>query len=97
MTGKIVYQTDTAGLFVGKTWADLSPKEKDVYHIPKGCVEAPPPNDWSDDVWPRWDGAEWVLIPKPKVQVPLTAEQKLAEFLQSNPDVLKLIEKDPIL
>ncbi|MFX7294376.1 phage tail protein [Acinetobacter baumannii] len=93
MKSKIVYQTNHAGLFVGKTAADPSPLEQDVYLIPAGCVEVPPPETWAEDVWPRWDGAEWALIPKPKVQVPLTAKQKLSIFLQENPDVVALINQ----
>ncbi len=91
MSQKLVYQTDHAGLYVGKTFADLSPLEPEIYLIPAGCVELAPPDDWSDDLWPRWDGSDWVLIPKPKVQMPLTAKQKLSIFLQENPDVIALI------
>lgn len=91
MSEKIVYQTNHAGLFVGKTVADVSPLENDVFLIPAGCVETPPPEKWGEYEWPRWNGFEWELIPKPKIDEPMTPEQKLAEFLQNNPDVMNLV------
>lgn len=91
---KTVYQTNFAGLFVGKTIADESPLEPGVYPLPAGCVETPPPEEWPEEKWPRWNGVRWDLIPKPAVAEPKTAAEKLAEFLQNNPDVQSLINKD---
>lgn len=93
MNQKKVYQTNYSGLFVGETLADESPLEPDVFLIPAGCVETPPPSEWPEDQWPRWNGFKWELIQKPQVQHVASAEEKLAEFLAQNPDVLKLIEK----
>jgi len=86
-----VYQTNYSGLFVGETVADESPLEPGVFPLPAGCVETAPPEEWPDDQWPRWNGVAWELITKPQVQQPLSPEQKLAEFLNSNPDVAALI------
>lgn len=96
MSSKIVYQTNIAGLFVSKTVADPSPLENDVFLIPAGCVEVAPPETWADDVWPRWNGFEWELINKPEINEPISAEQKLAEFLEKNPDVLNLIQESKL-
>ena len=91
MTGKTVYQCNPAGLFVGESLADESPLEPGVFLIPGGAVEIAPPEQWPEDQWPRWNGVAWELISKPQVQQPLSPEQKLAEFLSSNPDVMALI------
>ena len=93
MNQKKVYQTNYSGLFVGETLADESPLEPDVFLIPAGCVETAPPENWPEDQWPRWNGFKWELIQRPQVQHVASAEEKLAEFLAQNPDVLKLIEK----
>ena len=88
-----VYQANHAGLYVGTCTADPSPLEPDVYLIPAGCVEVAPPETWQEDVWPRWNGFEWELIHKPEIKEPISAQQKLVEFLEQNPDVMKLISK----
>lgn len=93
MNQKSVYQINYSGLFVGETLADESPLEPGIFHIPAGCVELAPPEEWPEDKWPRWNGFKWELIQKPQVQQVASAEEKLAEFLAQNPDVLKLIEK----
>ena len=93
MNQKTVYQTNYSGLFVGETIADESPLEPDVFLIPAGCVELAPPEKIPEDQWPRWNGFKWELIQKPEVQETISPEEKLAEFLAQNPDVLKLIEK----
>ena len=86
-----VYQTNYSGLFVGESLADESPLEPGVFPIPAGCVETAPPESWQEDQWPRWNGFKWELIQKPEVQQVVTPEEKLAEFLNHNPDVAALI------
>lgn len=93
MNQKVVYQTNYSGLFVGETLADESPLEPGVFPLPAGCVELAPPEKWPDDQWPRWNGFKWELIQKPEVQQTVTPEEKLAEFLAHNPDVVSLINK----
>lgn len=88
-----VYQTDRSGLFICMTVAEISPLEPDVYLIPAGCVQVAPPDIWAENQWPRWNGFEWELINKPEMKEPISAQQKLAEFLEQNPDVMKLINK----
>lgn len=90
MTGKTVYQCNPAGLFVGESLANESLWNQ-VCSDSGGAVEIPPPDQWPEDQWPRWNGVQWELISKPQVQQPLSPEQKLADFLNSNPDVAALI------
>lgn len=61
MSTKTVYQTDQLGIYTGTTQADASPLEADVWLIPGGCVEVPPPTAGEHQV-PRWDGQRWQLI-----------------------------------
>ena len=91
MNQKQVYQTNYSGLFIGETFADESPLEPGIFHIPAGCVELAPPSEWPNDQWPRWNGFKWDLIHKPQVQQETSPEEKLAEFLAQNPDVMSLI------
>ncbi|MEN8320233.1 phage tail protein [Acinetobacter junii] len=91
MQSKIVFQFNQAGLFVHKAIADESPREPGIFLIPAYCTETPVPESWSDDVWPRFNGSNWELIPKPKIEVMISPEEKLAEFLAQNPDVMSLI------
>ena len=91
MSEKTVYQYNLSGLYVGTTIADESPLEPGIYLIPANCTETAPPDQWPDDQWPRWTGVQWELISKPQVPEPLSAEQKLADFLNHNPDVVALI------
>ena len=93
MNQKSVYQINYSGLFIGETFADESPLEPGIFLILSGCVELAPPEEWPEDKWPRWNGFKWELIQKPQIQHVASAEEKLAEFLAQNPDVLKLIEK----
>lgn len=93
MNQKIVYQTNYSGMLINEAYADESPLEPGVFLIPAGCVELAPPEKWPEDQWPRWNGFKWELIQKPEIQQVATPEEKLAEFLAQNPDVLKLIEK----
>lgn len=90
---KPVYQVDHAGLFVCTTEADESPLEPGVWHLPAGTIETPPPEQWPADRWPRWNGHAWQLVPRPAAapQPEMTPAQKLAAFLQANPDVQSLI------
>lgn len=97
MSEKIVYLYNQAGLFVCESIADESPLEPGVFLIPGNSTEIPPPKEWSVSQWPRFNGVVWEIIPKPKVPEPISPVQKLSIFLQENPDVLKLIDKDPIL
>lgn len=91
MTTRTVYQTDRAGLFVCSTEADASPLEDGVWLLPAGAIEAPPPDEWPETHWPRWNGHAWQLIPRPSTQREPTAAEKLAAFLQAHPDVQSLI------
>lgn len=88
---KKAYQTDAAGLLIGDTEADESPMEPGVYLLPAGATLTPPPLEWPEDKWPRWNGAEWQLVTKPAMPEQKTPEQKLADFLAQNPDVLSLV------
>lgn len=89
---KIVYQTDNAGLYTGDTSADPSPLEPGVYLMPAGTVTEPPPQEWPDGRWPRWNGAAWDLVNKPNARSEPTATEKLQAFLEANPDVAALVE-----
>jgi hypothetical protein len=90
-----VYQHDPAGHFVSFADADESPLEPGVYILPRGCVRPAPPDEWPANLWPRWNGAAWELVPRPRPAVassePLTPAQKLAEFLRNNPDVQQML------
>lgn len=57
---KKVCQLNEQGVYIGQTYADLSPEEAEngVYLIPSGCVEVAPPKDkkgfiakWTNDNW----------------------------------------------
>lgn len=61
MNTKIVYQTDHLGIYTGKTVADRSPLEPDVWLIPGGCVEVAPPAI-PDKKAAFWDGRRWQLV-----------------------------------
>lgn len=61
MKTKTVYQTDHLGIYVAPTVADSSPLEPNVWMIPAGCVELPPPAAGTNQVQ-FWDGAKWQLI-----------------------------------
>jgi len=58
---KTVYQTDRSGLFVGEVQARESPLEPDVYIIPAGCVEVPPPAAEAKKAV-MWMVDAWVLV-----------------------------------
>ena len=61
MDKKIVYQTDHLGIYTGKTVADRSPLEPDVWLIPSGCVEVAPPAV-PEKKAAFWDGRRWQLV-----------------------------------
>jgi len=61
METKTVYQTDNLGLYVGPTLADPSPLEQDVWLIPGGCVETPPP-EIPQYKAALWRGEQWQLV-----------------------------------
>ena len=60
METKTVYQLDDEGRYVGKTVADRSPLETDVWLMPSGCVTQAPPRTPAGKV-ARWDGQAWLL------------------------------------
>lgn len=88
---KKAYQTDLAGILIGDTVADESPLEPGQYLLPAGATFTPPPLEWPEDKWPRWNGSKWELVTKPTMPAQPTPEQKLADFLAQNPDVLSLV------
>ena len=61
MDTKIVYQPDHLGIYTGKTVADRSPLEPDVWLIPGGCVEVEPPAVPAKKA-AFWDGRKWQLV-----------------------------------
>ena len=61
MDTKVVYQTDHLGIYTGKTVADRSPLEPNVWLIPGGCVEVAPPAV-PERKAAFWDGRKWQLV-----------------------------------
>ncbi|MNZ06745.1 hypothetical protein D3C78_235020 [compost metagenome] len=61
MTTKTVYQTDRHGIYVGTTQADQSPLEENVWLIPAGCVETPPPEIPAGKA-AYWASGRWQLV-----------------------------------
>lgn len=88
---KQAYQVDNAGMLIGDTVADESPLEPGHFLLPAGATFTPPPLQWPKDKWPRWNGVKWELVTKPTAPKQPTPEQKLADFLAQNPDVLSLV------
>lgn len=99
MSSKTVYQFDVAGRYLGETEADESPLEPGVYHLPARTTETPPParDTWPENTWPRWNFVEWVMTGSTDpLQRDGAAEdplEKLARFLQANPDVLSFMDQ----
>lgn len=91
MTTKPAYQFNTAGLLVGETEADESPLEPGVFLLPGGCAFTPPPSEWPDDKWPRWNGASWALVNRPAPADTENPLAKLQAFLTANPEVAGLL------
>lgn len=89
-----VYQYDHAGLYVAPTEADASPLEPGKHLIPARCTATPPPDEIPADKWPRWNGAAWELVNRPR---PADGDEsadpveKLKAFLADNPDVAELL------
>ena len=93
---KTVYQYDLAGRYLGEVEADESPLEPGVYHLPARTTELAPPasETWPEGKWPRWNGIAWAMTgstapKKAQADDPL---EKLARFLQANPDVLAKLD-----
>ncbi|MDT0502726.1 MULTISPECIES: hypothetical protein [unclassified Halomonas] len=91
----LVYQYDHAGLYVAPTEADESPLEPGMYLIPARCTPTPPPDDHPNHQWPRWNGAAWELVNRPRHTSEQTENddpvEKLKQFLADNPDVAELL------
>ena len=88
---KIAHQFDPAGFYLGQFEADESPLEPGVYLLPARTTCTPPPAEVPDGKWPRWNGANWVLVNKPKALDAADPVAKLREFLDANPDVRALL------
>lgn len=95
MPSKTVFQYDIAGLYSGLTEADESPLEPGVTLMPARTTETPPPEEWPEGRWPRWNGAEWQLVNRPRMPEPEAPTEdpaaKLRRFLEENPDVAEMI------
>jgi hypothetical protein len=81
MNRKIVYQTNSFGRYVGTTEAEACQLEPDVFLIPAGCVEIPPPEEpehkaacWIDGKWQLLDFFEGVTAYNIKTGEPLTLD-----------------------
>lgn len=98
MSSLTVYQYDVAGRYLGETQADESPLEEGVYLHPARTTETAPParDTWPENTWPRWNSVAWVMsgstdpLQRDPEEDPL---EKLARFLQANPDVLAAMDK----
>lgn len=58
---KVVYQTDSAGMYVGTTTADPDPMNEGHWLLPAGCVDVKPPKITGGKT-PQWVGYKWKLI-----------------------------------
>ncbi|HIF5498253.1 TPA: hypothetical protein ACX3BB_001234 [Pasteurella multocida] len=60
---KKVCQLNEQGVYIGQTYADLSPEEAEngVYLMPAGCVDVVPPEEKEGFV-AKWTGDEWQYI-----------------------------------
>lgn len=96
---KQVIQLNDEGYVIGTTYADESPLEPGVYHIPRNCIDAPLPNV-PENCLVKWNGTDFVvepileeIIPEPE---PLTYKQKRALAYPSLSDQLDIIYWDQI-
>lgn len=88
----IVYQYNHVGLYQGETVADESPEEPGIWLYPARTTAIPPPSEWPEDRWPRFNGVGWDLVNKPQpIQQTEDPVQKLQAFLQANPEVAALL------
>lgn len=60
MAKKLVSQLNGSGYFIGPTYADESPEEPGVFHLPGGCVDVDPP-EIPDGQRARWVAGEWIF------------------------------------
>lgn len=92
MATKTVYQYDFSGCLIGTTEADESPLEPEVFLIPARCTEVAPPTEIPEDKWPRWNGGQWDLVNRPRLEEEAADPvAKLQNFLTENPDVADLL------
>lgn len=83
---KEVTQLDDYGFFVGFTYADESPLEKGVYHLPRNAVDAPeiPALDAGERA--KWVDGGWLVVPPEPIPEPIpeqTLEQERAAMQMS--------------
>lgn len=81
---KIVSQLNAAGFFIGPTEADVSPLEPNVYLLPGGAIDVPPPDVPQGKV-ARWANG-WIfedpsLLDEPAADAPAERRFKSLEFL----------------
>lgn len=73
MNTKTVSQLDDDGFFVGIATAFESPLEPGIFHIPKNCVDVPPPDMQS------WQKAKYIagswVVEEPQEEVALEDEE----------------------
>lgn len=89
MDEKLVYQTDSNGIFIGVETARKSPLDKElVWLIPAGCVEVAPPSFNTKTQFAQWDQNGWNIkdIPQKtepeKELIPPTAEELKAQSIE---------------
>lgn len=58
---RVVYQTDSAGYYVGEAVADPDPQNPGHWLIPAGCVEAKPPETRGDKRY-HWATYKWKAV-----------------------------------
>lgn len=82
MDTKVVYQTDHLGIYIGKTVADRSPLEPDVWLIPACCVEVEPPSIperkvalWDRDRWQLIDSYQGLTAYNTQTRIPIVLER----------------------
>lgn len=61
---KIVSQLDANGYFVGPTVADASPRNPQVWLLPGGAIDVPPPEIPPGKV-ALWQGTQWAFVNPP--------------------------------